>query len=108
MWVSGRGRRIASPATAPRAIQRNAVTQGTLPCMSGDGNGELLATLTATLAFVEQVMEQRAVLLNTVERGTRPSAEQLAELCARLEADQRDFDRYVRVLAQLRALNRPH
>ena len=76
--------------------------------MSGDEDGELLAALTATFAFVEQVMEQRAVLLNTVEQGTLPSAEHLAELRARLEADQRDFDRYVRVLAQLRALNRPH
>jgi hypothetical protein len=48
--------------------------------MSGDENGELLAALTATLAFVEQMMEQRAVLLNTVERGALPPAEHLAEL----------------------------
>ena len=58
-----------------------------------DVDGELQAALTATAAFMELLVKQRAELMAMLASGERLTPEQLAELRTRHEADERELER---------------
>lgn len=69
---------------------------------------ELIAALVSMTDFAAQVHYVSGNLIDAIERGTRPSQEEVAQMRERHESDTRELDRLVLRVDQLRAMQRLH